>query len=291
MDRLIHPEFLGYLVFFAILLIVLFFYDTERKRKRAVLAMLKGEAIEEKTGNPGQWLRNITKPLLPNEVALQQMRFTLARAGWKMSPEEFIAVRFACGVIGGGLFAVLFVPNVMQMLFFGITSGVFFYMLPQTYVTARSRQVQKAAAAQCLDFADLLAIAVSAGADMNRAVELVSQNYPGVLSNAFMDALVQMKGGKPIEEALNDMARWLDTKDVTLLVNSINQSRKTGTSLAAVLDAQAKRIRDVVRAKATEEAQKAPVKMVFPLMFLIMPSLFVIVMGPAMLGLKKVFNF
>lgn len=290
--RLQNPHVTVLLLFCSILFIFTYFFNVHRTRKRRVLELLHGQHEEEIKRQVGlSWFKNLITPLLPNKATLASTQKILNRAGFKMSPEEFFATRIAAGVIGGGLFSLLFIPNLVYMLLFGIAGGYLFFLVPQTLAANKSMAIKKAASRQCLDYVDLLKIAVAEGADITHAVEMVSGNYPGVLANAFSDAITKAKGGKPVLEALQDMAQWLDTKDVNILVDSIVQSRKTGTSLVAVLEAQSMRMRDALKSKATEQAQKAPVKMVFPLMLCILPSLMVIAMGPPMMQLKDVFNF
>lgn len=292
LEKLSHPQNIAIVLFCSLAFIMAHFYATERRRKRRVKELLYGNPKNNEAGKSlWEWFNNLIAPLLPKSLNLVLTQNMLSRAGIKMSPEEFFAVRVAAGVIGGGLFSLIFIPEIIKMLFFGVAGGYMCYILPHVYVANRSIALKNAAARQCHNYVDLLKIAVAEGADITHAVELVSENYPGVLANAFLDGINKAKGGKPLLEALKEMADWLDTKDVTLLVDSIIQSRRTGTSLASVLEAQSIRMRDVLRAKATEQAQKAPVKMVFPLMLCILPALMVIAIGPPMMKLKDIFNF
>ncbi|WP_027365825.1 type II secretion system F family protein [Desulfotruncus alcoholivorax] len=292
LEKLSQPQGIAIVLFCSLAFIIGHFYATERRRKRRVKELLYGNPNNIKVRKRlWDWFNNFTAPLLPKSLNLVLTQNMLSRSGIKMSPQEFFAVRVAAGVIGGGLFSLLFIPEFFKVLLFGVAGGYMCYILPHTYVANRSIALKNAAARQCGNYVDLLKIAVAEGADITHAVELVSKNYPGVLASAFLNAINKTKGGKPIMEALKEMSDWLDTKDVTLLVDSIVQSRRTGTSLASVLEAQSIRMRDVIRTKATEQAQKAPVKMVFPLLFFILPSLMVIAMGPPMMKLNDIFNF
>jgi len=291
LEKLSQPQNIALLLFCSLAFIVAHFYVNERRRKRRVKELLYGKTYYN-TDKRGlwAWFKNLIVPILPKSSTLVLTQNMLSRAGIKMSPEEFFAARVAAGVISGGLFSLLFIPDLFKMVAFGVSGGYMFYLLPHTFAANKSIAVKKAAARECHDYIDLLKIPVSEGADIINAVKMVSSNYPGVLSNAFSGAISEAKGGKPLVEALLDMAHWLDTKDVTLLVDSIVQSRNTGTSLVIVLEAQSVRMRDVLRAKATEQAQKAPIKMVFPLMLCILPSLMIITIGPPMMKLKDIFN-
>jgi len=291
-EKLSQPTNISLVIFCSLAFFIAHSYANGRTRKRRVMELLYGKTYKtpEKQGL-GKWFMNLISPILPNSASLAATKNMLGRAGIKMSPEEFFAVRIAAGVVVGGLFSLLFIPDFLKMLIFGIAGGYMFFLLPHTIAANKSLAVKKAADRECHNYIDLLRIAVAEGADITHAVEMVSSNYPGVLANVFLDAINKAKGGKPLLEALQDMANWLDTRDVTLLVDSIVQSRSTGTSLASVLEAQSIRMRDVLRAKATEQAQKAPVKMVFPLMICILPALLIIAVGPPLMQLKDIFNF
>lgn len=295
LQKLSQPDNIALFLFCSLIFIVAHFYTTERKRKRKVKELLYGKTYDNNTNKQGlwawAWFKNLIAPILPKSSNLILTKNMLSRAGIKMSPEEFFAVRVAAGVIGGGLFSLLLIPDFLKMVIFGAVTGYMFYLLPHVFVANKSIAVKNAAARECHNYIDLLRIAVAEGADIIHAVDMVSSSYPGVLSDTFSDAISKTKGGKPLLEALKDMATWLDTKDVTLLVDSIVQSRSTGTSLASVLEAQSIRMRDAIRAKATEQAQKAPIKMVFPLMLCILPALMIIAIGPPMMKLKDVFIF
>ena len=96
--------------------------------------------------------------------------------------------------------------------------------------------------------------------------------------------------GKTRREALLDMAERLDLPDVSTFVNSVIQAEQLGTSVGQVLRVQSNQLRMRRRQRAEQVARQAPVKMVFPLVFFLMPSLFIVTIGPVVLSVIDTVN-
>lgn len=137
---------------------------------------------------------------------------------------------------------------------------------------------------------DLLTTCVEAGLSLDFGLQRVADKYPGPLADEIQRALREMGLGKPRRDALLDMGTRIDLPDVSTFINSIVQAEALGTSVGQVLRVQAAQMRLKRRQKAEQVAHRAPVKMVFPLVLFLMPSLFIVTLGPVILNVIKAFQ-
>jgi tight adherence protein C len=137
---------------------------------------------------------------------------------------------------------------------------------------------------------DLMTTCVEAGLSLDFALQRVATRYHGPLAEEIQRTLREVGLGKPRREALIDMAERADVPDLMTFVNSIVQAEALGTSVAQVLRVQAMQMRVKRRQKAENVARQAPVKMVFPLVFFLMPSLFIVTIGPVVISVMRSFN-
>jgi tight adherence protein C len=133
------------------------------------------------------------------------------------------------------------------------------------------------------DMIDLITVSVEAGLGLDAAIQRVSQRFANPLSEEFMRAMQEVRLGRTRVEALRDMARRTDVPDLTSFITSLVQAELLGIAIANVLRLQSERLREKRSQRAREQAQKAPIKMVFPLVLFIFPALFVVILGPALI--------
>jgi len=137
---------------------------------------------------------------------------------------------------------------------------------------------------------DLLSVSVEAGLGFDAALQKVVEKSEGPLAEEFALALNEIRMGKPRREALRDMAERVKLDDVSTFVGAIVQADALGVSVSNVLTVQAEQVRQKRRQRAEEKAQKAPVKILIPMLFFIFPALFVVLLGPALLEIGKMFK-
>ncbi len=130
-----------------------------------------------------------------------------------------------------------------------------------------------------------MTVSVEAGLGLDAALRQVSQKLRGPLGDEIGQMLREVGMGRPRREALEDLAERTDVPEVTTFVNAVIQAEQLGTSLGRVLRAQAMTLRVRRRQRAEEMARKAPVKLVFPLVLCIMPSFFIVTIGPVFVRL------
>ncbi len=219
---------------------------------------------------------------------LESTRHKLDLAGnpnnW--TPSEFFGVRaVACVALGGLIFLVLSLANVEFLPRIGFTAlfAVLGFMLPALWLGSKIRSRKNSVIKSLPDALDLLTICVEAGLGFDQAMQKVAEKWEDDLSRAFARVLHEIRLGKSRREALRDMANRLDVSDMTSFVAAVIQAEQLGVSIAKVLRIQSDQMRIRRRQRAEEKAHQAPVKMLFPMVFLIFPAIWVVLLGPALL--------
>ena len=144
--------------------------------------------------------------------------------------------------------------------------------------------------AELPDALDLLAVSVEAGMGFDGAIAKLTEHMDGALSEEFALTLGEMRIGESRSDALKKMAERIDTPELSAFVRAIVQADQLGISLGRILRVQAADTRLRRQAAAEERAMKAPIKMLFPTVMFIFPAMFLVILGPALLGLSKLFG-
>ncbi|MGC9334033.1 MAG: type II secretion system F family protein [Anaerolineae bacterium] len=224
--------------------------------------------------------------------SLEATRHKLELAGnpnnWTAT--EFLGIRGLAGLVLAILTLSLMLltdSNVGQRLLFTLAMGVLGFFLPVVWLGSRIRRRQEEIVKTLPDVLDLLTISVEAGLPFDGAMQRVAEKWENELSRAFARLLNEMRVGKARKDALRDLAARMDVPDVTSFVAALIQADQLGISIAKVLRIQSEQMRIKRRQRAEEKAQKAPVKMLFPMTFLIFPTILIVILGPAALVLKE----
>ena len=171
----------------------------------------------------------------------------------------------------------------------GFTVGAVFmgFYLPVIWINGKITRRQQGIVKALPDALDLLVICVEAGLGFDAAMGKVYEKWDNDLSVAFGRVLREIQLGKGRRDAMKDMSERLAVPDITTFVAAIIQADTMGVSIAQILRVQSEQMRVKRRQRAQEKAQGAPVKMMIPLALLIFPSIWVVLLGPAVLKVKN----
>ncbi|MGV3525202.1 MAG: type II secretion system F family protein [Candidatus Sericytochromatia bacterium] len=231
----------------------------------------------------------LAQRLIPERLQ-QTLRRKLDDAGRYETPVENYMVSAIVMTVG---FPVVFLILNTVLLQYG--NDVLIYALPglailgyffplirlNSLIESRRRAIFRAFP----DFVDLLTVCLEAGMGLDSALNLVIRKAnPSPLRDELEMTLREMRMGKTRAQALKDLARRLDMKEITSFVVAVVQAEQIGSNLSSTLKVQSEIARESRWQKAQELAQKAPVKMLFPMLLLIFPNIFLIIFGPILLG-------
>lgn len=214
------------------------------------------------------------------------------KAGWVDAP-LFYSMRIVMGVVFFVLCLAVFVlptvvqqPILMAILFSGI-GGALGYVFPDLWLTQEIKKRQLEIRKAMPDALDLLTICVEAGLGFDAAMSNVAKKWENQLSLAFARAIREIQLGKVRRDALKSMAERIDLAEMTSFVAAIIQSEQLGVSMAKVLRIQAEQMRMKRRQYAEELAHQAPVKMLLPMIGFIFPSIFIVLLTPAIITIMN----
>jgi tight adherence protein C len=214
------------------------------------------------------------------------------KAGWVDAP-MFLSSRFvAAAVLGIGTFAIctfsILAQPISRALLYSIIGMAIGFFFPQLWLDEQIKKRQLEIRKAMPDALDLLTICVEAGLGFDAAMSNVAQKWENELSLAFARVIREIQLGKVRREALKSMADRIDLAEMSSFVAAIIQSEQLGVSMAKVLRIQAEQMRMRRRQYAEELAHQAPVKMLLPMVGFIFPSIFIVLMTPAILQIMKV---
>ena len=193
------------------------------------------------------------------------------------------------GCAGGLLFSVMLGGMTTKILVVvGVTIAGFF--APSMYLYQRTHDRSNRMQRELPDAIDLLTISVESGLGFDAALQQVAYNTEGPLADEFSRVLREMQIGSSRSEALRALAERSNLSELRSFVSSMVQADAFGIPIANVLRVQSSEMRVKRRQRAEEKAQQVPVKMTIPLIFCILPSLFIVVMGPAVLQVMDSFK-
>jgi tight adherence protein C len=162
------------------------------------------------------------------------------------------------------------------------------YLVPDLLVSSRARQRQDRIQHELPDALDQVTIAIEAGLGLETAIARAGQFGKGPLAEELTRTIQDMKVGFSRKQAWLALSARTDVADLRRFARAIMQADQYGVSIANVVRSQAKELRGKRRQRAEEKAMKVPVKILFPLMFCILPVLFVVVLGPGIINLLSV---
>ncbi|MCW2918978.1 MAG: type secretion system protein [Actinomycetia bacterium] len=237
-------------------------------------------------------LLGLAQRLSPNNVvSTMQHRLDMAGnpGGW--TAERILAYKglglVACGLAFG---AVGLTGSVINCLIFGLVGALIGFFLPDLLLYNAGLRRQEMITAALPDILDLLCVSVEAGLGFDAALHRVARNTTGPLAGELARVLQEMQIGKSREGALKALAGRTSVEELRSFVSALVQASDLGIPIGKVLREQAKEMRIKRRQRAEEKAQKIPVKITVPVIFCILPTLFISVIGPGVISISRSFG-
>lgn len=292
--------FLSFLVFLAVFLLLITILSQKEtdisKRLMEIGFSDPTKLTPEEAELQKPFSERIIKPILEkiasilNKYTSTQMKLNIKKkiqqAGLKMQVQDLLVLQL------GTTFGLPFVFGVLlffgkvppaQILIFITVLFVFGYIGPNLWLKSLIQRRQKAIQKSLPDVLDLLCVSVEAGLGFDSAVSKVVEKMKGPLSEEFSRMMQEIRMNKSRRDALRDLANRVNLPDLSTFVASIIQADQLGVSIAKVLRVQSEQMRIKRRLRAQEQAQKAAVKMIFPLVFFIFPAMFIVLLGPVII--------
>ncbi len=268
-------------------------YELENQRDAELLVPLAERAVVPVL----QALTGLGRRFTPmGYVEKVRQKFVYAGEATPDVVDRFLAVRAITAFGAIAAFFAVFVFGLLPLdpgLATNATGGLIIFALiagPDAVLNRRVQERQHGIQVMLPDVLDLLTISVEAGLGFEQAMDRVIDSVPGPLSDEFARMLGETRAGASRADAMRAMDERCNVPELRSFVLAILQADTFGVSIGRVLRAQSEEMRIKRRQLAQEKAQKAPVKMLIPMVFCIFPALFVVVLGPAALNIRDSFG-
>lgn len=214
----------------------------------------------------------------------------IARAGlsWRATDVQLFKITAVLVATVLGLLLWVATRSATVLLLFAF-AGVIAVILPEARISSRGDERQRLLELQLPDILDRLTVSMEAGLGFDSALAHVVTEKQGPGYDEFRRVLQDLQLGVPRDVALTSLSERTTVRDLRIVVSAILQSGKYGLPLAEVLRVQTAELRDKRWTRAQEIAMKIPVKILLPLIFCILPTLFLVIIGPAFFRISKIF--
>lgn len=232
--------------------------------------------------------------LTPTKVRAELAR-RLKQAGSKLGPEAFVLYRLAVSVLLLALGVMLAMVEKSlpewQRVAIPLGMGAIGYIFMGVRVNTQAQNRLKMLERSLPEVFDLLSVSVEAGLAFDGALrKLVTNLDPGPAKDEFTRVMSDMQLGMTRSEALTALAERTKSRELKRFAGLVAQSDRTGSGISGALKVQARDIKEARAAQAREKAALIPVKIIFPMVLFIFPAIFLVILGPAMLSLIRVFH-
>ena len=222
----------------------------------------------------------------PSKVSRTERRLAMAGNPGALRTIDFLGLKLVMAVlVAGAGFLVLAV--VARNVPFGMVAAVALagmgFLAPEMWLSRRIKRRQKQVLLALPDTLDLLTVSVRAGLSFDGALAKVVERTKGPLADEFHRSLSEIRVGKVRRDAMRDIVGRTDVQALSNFIGAIVQAEQLGVPIAKVLQVQSEQLRIERRQRAEEMAAKAPIKMLFPLVGCIFPSMFIVILGPAVI--------
>lgn len=216
-------------------------------------------------------------------------REILAAGLYKLTPRALAGYQVLAAILGAG-YGVFFdvIPAVSGPFVDTIALAGVAWLIPITFVRRKGRLRLDRIDRALPDVIDLVVVSVEAGQGFAQAMSTAAERTPGALGEELRLTLHEQRFGLPMDRALENLNGRADTPNMRTFVRGVVQGERLGVSIGQIMRNIAREMRLRRRAAAEERAQKTTVKILFPLVFLILPALFIVLLAPALMGIGEI---
>jgi tight adherence protein C len=269
-----------------------------RKFSRTVSPAVDADLLRGVAPSLGSRIEKLLKPfhqLLPrNSQEVSTIQRRLARAGYRET--SWVNVFYSARLVVPGLLCVLATVTGLYeyspLFVYGLAAGLGF-LVPDYWVSSRISERQMKLRLGLPDALDLIVICVEAGLTMDRATMRASEEMRGsqpAIADELNLVYLEQRAGRPRAEAWKHLAERTEVDTIRSMTSILIQADKFGTSIGKTLRVYSETLRIRRRQEVEELAAKTTVKLVFPLVLLIFPSLFLVILGPSMILIMEGFS-
>lgn len=267
---------------------------SDRAGLRSIRANL-AQKMSPSAGRPAtssQWIADAARRVTPDGY-ISWLDKQLAGAGrpkdWPLA--RLVVVKPLLALAGSSLGLLLYMadPSAGRFLL-GLATVILAYFVPDLLIRSNAEKRRSAIQMELPNTLDQMLISVQAGLGFEASMARTAANGAGPLADELTRTLQDIQVGRSRKDAYLDMSSRIDVPDVRSFVRAIVQADTYGIAIAKVLKAQAQEMRTKRRQRAEEHAMKIPVKILFPLIFCIFPTLFIILLGPAVISIIAAFS-
>lgn len=236
----------------------------------------------------------LTARMAKNRQTLLQNKLNLAGRPYGLTVNGFEVLKVMIGVavalIAFWLGGLVFPTNLLAKVGAAAVGFLLGRYLPDVMLNNKIKGRQKELRLALPNALDLLTISVEAGLGFDAAIGRLVEKFHNALSDEFAQVLNEIRLGRPRLEALDDMGRRSGVEELHTFIQALIQSEQLGVGIAKVLRIQSEEMRRRRRQRAEEQAAQAPLKMLFPMIGCIFPTLFIVLMGPAIIIIIHTFQ-
>ena len=277
----------------------------KKNKTPTIVTLAPSAALHSPRNMTRNFFRRVIRPLMaymeekfqrftPSEIRLQleDKIFRIGKVGvWNV---KRLVTIWCLSILAATILAIMMVSSMtlhpLQKIFMILLGAIMGAGIPFAMLNSAIRNRQKAIRKQLPEFLDILCVSVQAGLSFDGAVGKMTKRMHGPLIDEFKRMQNDVALGMTHQYALTNLAQRCDLEEVYLFTTSIIQAEKLGTSITRTLQTQADNMRDRHRQSVRAQALKAPVKIIFPMVLFIFPSIFVILLFPAMVSLIRAFT-
>ena len=283
------------------------FFSSEWQVRRQLdnLSAYEGKQVEEVEPLLASFSERVLRPasrslangarlFAPSDYASRlRQRLVMAGNPYGMEAERFLAIKAAAAItlgVGVALIWGILVAPTGRLILMAVLLSILGFYLPDLWLRSRISARQLEIRRTLPDMLDMLTISVEAGMGFDAAVAKITAGRAGALSEEFARTLQEIQAGISRRDAMRHLGERTDVPELRTFIMAIIQADVFGVSVANVLRSQSREMRVKRRQFAEEMAQKAPVKIVFPLVICILPATLIVIAGPAIISIGRAFG-